>query len=107
MTKKKEKISIHEGKHIWKSPLEYHNKHTFLHGYPYYRITEVDDLYYFWELDYSDPDHPEYRVKKTGNDFSPLFDEGMELNEVLGKKYDKGRLHYLSGKELVEKLKST
>jgi hypothetical protein len=102
----KEKISIFTGKHIWKSPLEYHNEHTFIHGRPYFQITEVDEVYYLWELDLNDPDPSEYRIMKTGDDFGPLFDEGMELNEALGEKYDSMKLYYLRGKELIEKLTS-
>jgi hypothetical protein len=106
MTKEKEEITIFTGKHIWKSPLEYHNERMFLHGRPYYQITEVDEVYYLWELDLNDPDPHEYRIRKKCDDFGPLFDEGMELNEALGKKYDSGRLYYLTGKELIEKLTS-
>ena|GEM_PF-2633824 len=106
MAKEKEEITIFTGKHIWKSPLEYHNKYTFLHGRPYFQITEVDEVYYLWELDLNDPDSSEYRIMKKSKDFGPLFDEGMELNEALGKKYDSMRLYYLTGKELIDKLKS-
>ncbi len=106
MAKEKKEISIFEGKHIWKSPLEYHNERMFLHGRPYYQITEVEKVYYLWELDLNDPDPSEYRIMKKSKNFGPLFDEGMELNEALGKKYDSMRLYYLTGKELIEKLKS-
>jgi len=104
MTEEKEKITIYTGKRVWKSPLEYHNKYTFLHGRPYFLITEVDNLYYLWELDLSVPDPGEYRIMKTGDDFSPLFDEGMELSEKLGKIYDQKRLYYKQGQELIEEL---
>lgn len=100
----KEKITIYTGKHIWKSPLEYHNEYTFLHGRPYFQITEVDNVYYLWELDLNVPDPSEYRIMKTGDDFSPLFDEGMELSEKLGKIYDEKRLYYKQGQELIEEL---
>jgi hypothetical protein len=106
MTKENKKINIFTGKHIWKSHLEYHNERTFLHGFPYYQITEVDNVFYLWELDLNDPGPGEYRIRKKNNDFDPLYDEGRELEEALGKKYDSMKLYYTTGKELIEKLKS-
>jgi hypothetical protein len=104
MTNEKEKLTIHRGRHIWKSGLEYYNESMFMHGWPYFQITEVDGVYYLWELDLNDPDPGEYLVLKTGDEFVPMHEEGMELSEKLGQKYDEMQLYYLRGKELIEKL---
>ncbi len=103
---KTEEKNIFQGTHIWKSPMEYHNEHTFMHGYPYYQISKIDDVYYLWELDLKNPDSPDYRIMKEKNSFRPLYDEGMELNKAIGQKYKSMNLYYLKGKELIEKLKS-
>jgi hypothetical protein len=104
MSDKKE-ITIFTGTHIWKSGLEYHNEHTFLHGFPYFQITGVDDVYYLWELDLDDADRRSYRIIKKSDDFGLLHEEGMELADALGKKYDEKHLYYTYGKELIKKLK--
>lgn len=104
MTEKE--LSIFSGTHVWKSMLEYHNKWTFMRGYPYFQISRVDDVYYLWELVLDDPDNVTYRIMKKCDDFNPLFEEGMKLAEALGKKYDKLHLYYKEGKELVDKLRS-
>ena len=59
--KTKEK-TIFSGDHIWKSPMEYHRKHTFLHGNPYYQISKIDGSYYLWELELDEPDANNYRI---------------------------------------------
>ncbi len=77
----KEKMTIHNSTPIWKSHLEYFNDSMFLHGFPYYRITEIDDDYYLWELDREDPDSMKYNILKTSRDFDPLYEEGMKLQD--------------------------
>ncbi len=79
-------ITIHHGTMIWKSGIEYFNDRMFLHGYPYYRITEVDELYYLWELNPDDPDSGKYRIMKTGSEFTPFHEEGMALADEMSKK---------------------
>ena len=101
-----EEVSIYAGSEVWKSMLEYHNKWTFIRGYPYFKITRVDEVYYLWELVLDDPDHVTYRIMKKSNDFSPLCDEGMELARKVEKKYADMNLYRLEGKELVDKLRS-
>jgi hypothetical protein len=101
-----EKITIHHGDHVWKSHIEYHNEHTFIHGYPYYEITEVDDIYYLWELDRNDPDSRNYHIMQKSDNLSSLHEKGMELNDVIGQKYRSMNLYKLTGKELIEKLNS-
>ncbi|MCU0288776.1 MAG: hypothetical protein MUF15_20575 [Acidobacteria bacterium] len=101
-----EEVSIYAGSEVWKSMIEYHNKWTFIRGYPYYKITRVDEVYYLWELLLDDPDHVSYRIMKKSNDFSPLWDEGMKLADEIGKKYAEMELYRLEGKDLVDKLKS-
>ncbi|MCP4108867.1 MAG: hypothetical protein GY749_25540 [Desulfobacteraceae bacterium] len=82
----KKEITIHSGTMIWKSGPEYFNDKMFLHGYPYYRITEVDGLYYLWELDPDDPDSGKYRIMKTGSEFIPFHKEGMALSDKISEK---------------------
>ncbi len=102
---KREGKRIFQGTHIWKSHMEYHNEHTFLHGFPYYQITEIDDVCYLWELDLNDPDPRNYRIIRESDDFNSLYEEGMKLNDEIGRKYKSMNLYYLKGKELIEKLK--
>lgn len=63
--------------------MEYYNEYMFLHGRPYYRITETDDTYYLWELDRNDPDSLKYNILKTDTEFENLYKEGMELQDAL------------------------
>ena len=99
-------ISIYSGSEVWKSMLEYHNKWTFIRGYPYYKITRVDDVYYLWELVLDDPDHVTYRIMKKNDDSDPLWEEGRKLEDEIGKKYAEMNLYRLEGKALVDKLRS-
>ncbi len=101
---KTEEKSIFHGDNIWKSAMEYHNEHTFLHGFPFYRITRIGDTYYLWELDLNDPDACKYQIMKESDDFNPLYEEGLKLGDAIGQKYRAMNLYNLSGKELVEKL---
>ena len=75
----KEEIKIHNGTPIWKSHIEYFNEYTVLHGFPCYRITEINDEYYLWELDREVPDSRKYNILKTSRDFDLLYEEGMKL----------------------------
>lgn len=100
-----DEIHIYSGSQVWKSMLEYHNKWTFIRGYPFYQITRVDDVYYLWELVLDNPDDVSYRIMKKSDDFDPLWEEGMQLAEEVGKKYDEMQLYRLEGKELVDKLR--
>jgi hypothetical protein len=102
----KEEINIHYGTEVWKSHIEYYNEHMFMRGFPYYQITEVNDVYYLWELDLNDPDSYNYRIMQQSDDFSPLYDKGGELEDALGEKYRAMNLYSLQGKELLEKLNS-
>jgi len=77
----KKEITILHGVMVWKSGIEYYNDSMFTHGYPYYRVTKIDEIYYLWELNPDNPDSGEYRIIKTCNDFTPLYDEGMALAE--------------------------
>lgn len=99
-------ISIYSGSQVWKSMLEYHNKWTFMRGYPYFQITRVDDVYYLWELVLDNPDDVTYRIMKKSDDFDPLYEEGRNLEDEVGKKYDEMQLYRLEGKALVDKLRS-
>lgn len=104
---KTEELSIFHGDLIWKGSMEYHNEHTFLHGFPYYQITEVDEVYYLWALDLDNADSRSYKIIKEGDDFSSFHDEGMKLDDKIREKYRAMSLHRLNGKELIEKLRST
>ncbi|MCP5495305.1 MAG: hypothetical protein H7A23_12180 [Leptospiraceae bacterium] len=82
----REEITIQTGTHIWKSPMEYFSEHAVFHGSPYYQITEVDDVYYLWELSKEEPEKHKYQILKTSDNFGALHDEGMELNNTISKK---------------------
>ena len=60
---------------------------------------------YLWELDLNNADSRTYRIIKSSKDFRSLHEEGMDLADALGKKYDAMHLYYKQGKELIEKLK--
>lgn len=80
---KKEEISIWQGVHIWKSHKEYYGKYRFLHGDPYYQITQVGDIFFLWELDNNEPDSANYKIMKQSNNFNSLWEEGMKLNNEI------------------------
>ncbi|MEN8216331.1 MAG: hypothetical protein ABFS56_08130 [Pseudomonadota bacterium] len=102
---KKEEI-IRYAPQAWKSHIEYYNEQMFIHGYPYYQITEVDDIYYLLELDLNDPDSYNYHIMEQSDNFSYLYEKGMALEDALGQKYRSMNLYRLVGKELIEKLNS-
>jgi hypothetical protein len=103
---KEEEITILHGTHIWKSGLEYFNEKMFLHGNPYYQITEVGGVYYLWELDRNDPDSYNYHIMQQSDNFIHLHEKGMELNDALWEKYESMNLFHVTGKKLIEKLNS-
>lgn len=80
-------MSKHEGKtytilpglHIWKGFMEFFTAPT-LSGYPYWEITKDDNLYWLWELD---TNTVRYHVRKSGPDFDPLWEEGLDLDQKL------------------------
>jgi hypothetical protein len=76
-------INVIMGKQVWKTIGEYYNDKMWIRGYPYYQITKVNDVYYLWELDKDNPDSMKYNLLKKSTDFSPLYDEGLELHHVL------------------------
>lgn len=82
----KREMTFHSGTQIWKSHLEYFNDRMFLHGFPFYRINKIQDVYYLWELSQEDPDSMKYGILKESTDFDELYEEGMELQDEMRKK---------------------
>lgn len=80
---KEREITFHGGTQIWKSHLEYFNDRMFLHGFPFYRINEIEDVCYLWELDQEDPDSMKYNILKKSTDFNALYEEGMALQDKM------------------------
>ncbi len=78
-----EELRIYYGDEIWKTGLEFYNEYMVFRGKPYYRITKTDDTYYLWKLDYADPNALQYKILKTNDDFMPLYEEGMALQDAL------------------------
>ncbi len=95
----KREITFHSGTQIWKSHLEYYNDQMVLRGFPFYRISEIQDVYYLWELSQEDPDSMKYDILKKSTDFDELYEEGMELqDEMRNKLYPEDK--YVSGLKL-------
>lgn len=76
-------ITVQDGSRIWKAHLEFYHNEAQLRGFPYFRITEVDDVCYLWQLDPEHPESCEYVLIKTGTDYSALRKEAMERETAL------------------------
>ncbi|GEM_PF-2657921 len=80
---KENELNVFSGTHIFKTSLEYFNDNMFIHGYPYYMINEVDNVYYLWELDRANPDSRKYLLMKHDDVFIPLYEEAVALEKKL------------------------
>lgn len=87
MKTEEREITVRSGTHIWKSHLEYYNDYMVFRGFPFYRITEVDDICYLWELDQENPDSMKYNILKKSRDFEELREEGDKLQDKARKKF--------------------